>query len=223
MLGMLWAVSGVWKSGQFLKGCVIAPLDSWAAAVVVFWKIEPTVSSSPTWSEAEQWEEAHLSPNLSRQHETGIFLMMSLSWKPLKAHCEGGSLVGLNSPWASPNGPSFDETNSLSKAGKNMLDVVYHWDHPGGSSSCLRILVKTERGGDGKGENACFEVSILKVTCFLSLLCFWKPLENTSTQGLYSAGSGSDPETEVASGGTLFTFEPFFKPWFPCFSWHWSG
>lgn len=143
----------------------IASLDDWAAAAV-FWKTELTVSSLPTWSEAKLWEEAHLSPNLSRQHETGIFLMMSLSWKLLKAHCKGGSLVGLNSPWASPNGPSFDETHSLSKAGKNMLDVVYPWDHPGGSSSCLRILVKKEGGRDGsfhpQGDMFSFNLFALK-------------------------------------------------------------
>lgn len=170
---MLWANRGVCKSGHFLKGLkgATAPLDSWTIAVI-FWKMESTVSNSPTWSRAKQCKEAHLSQNLSRQQETGIFLMMSLSWKLLKAHCKGGSLVGLNSLWASPNGPSFDETSSLSKAGKNMLDVVYHWDHPSGSSSCLRILVKTEGGRDGKRENGCFEVSILKVTYFLSTSLF---------------------------------------------------
>lgn len=173
MLRLMWTVPRVWKSGQFLNDCVTAPLDRWVTAG--FFSEKSSLLCPTHLPEVKQNSgKAHLSQNLSRQHKTGIFLMMSLSWKLLKAHCEGGSLVGLNSPWASPNGPSFDETNSLSKAGKNMLDVVYHWDHPGGSSSCLRILVKTERGGDGKRENACFEVSILKVTCFLSLICSLK-------------------------------------------------
>lgn len=202
MQGECWGCCELFQeSGNQVGSWMTVLQHLWTDELLLFFSAKSSLLCPTHLPEMKQNSgKAHLSQNLSRQHKTGIFLMMSLSWKLLKAHCEGGSLVGLNSPWASPNGPSFDETNSLSKAGKNMLDVVYHWDHPGGSSSCLRILVKTERGGDGKRENACFEVSILKVTCFLLLICSLNPLESMSTQGLCSVCSGSDPESEVSSG-----------------------